>query len=50
LDHSHQTDRQALIGRALCRKQLGDIAGMHADVERLRKEFPEQALPGELGK
>jgi hypothetical protein len=50
LERSHQTDRLALIGRALCRKQLGDIAGMHADVERLHKEFPGQALPGELGK
>ena len=48
LARSRQTDRQALIGRALCRKQLGDAAGMRADIERLRQEFPSQALPGEL--
>ena len=50
LARSRQTDRQALIGRALCHKQLGDAAGMRADIERLRREFPGQALPGELAR
>jgi len=35
-------DRRALLGRAKCRKQLGDAAGAHADVERYRREFPTQ--------
>lgn len=48
LARSRQADRQALIGRARCRKHLGDVAGMRADLERLRKEFPDQALPAEL--
>lgn len=50
LARSRQTDQQALIGRALCRAQLGDLAAMRADVERLHKEFPNQALPAELEK
>jgi hypothetical protein len=36
------------VGRALCRKQLGDAAGARADVERLRKEFPDLPLPAGL--
>ncbi len=48
LARSRQSDRRALIGRALCRKQLGDAAGMRADIERLRREFSGQAIPGEL--
>jgi len=32
-------DRQALYGRALCRKKLGDSAGAQADVESYRREF-----------
>ena len=40
LDGSKQADRQALYGRALCRKKLGDTAGAQADVERYRREFP----------
>jgi regulator of sirC expression with transglutaminase-like and TPR domain len=35
-----QADKQALFGRALCRKKLGDGAGARADVERYRREFP----------
>jgi hypothetical protein len=35
-------DRRALLGRAKCRKQLGDAAGAHADVERYRREFTTQ--------
>jgi hypothetical protein len=48
LARSRPTDRRALVGRALCRQQLGDAAGARADVERLRKEFPNQPLPAEL--
>jgi hypothetical protein len=48
LARARPTDRRALIGRAFCRKQLGDAAGLHADIERLRKEFPHQPLPGGL--
>jgi hypothetical protein len=48
LARSRQVDRQALIGRALCRKQLGDSAGMRTDVQRLRSEFPTEALPAGL--
>jgi hypothetical protein len=50
LARSTQTDRQALIGRALCRKRLGDGPGSTADVQRLRDEFPGQHLPAELAK
>jgi tetratricopeptide (TPR) repeat protein len=48
LARSRQVDRQALTGRALCRKRLGDLAGAGADIQRLREEFPNQRLPGEL--
>lgn len=48
LARSRQVDRQALIGRALCRKQLGDHAGMRTDVQRLRSAFPTEALPAGL--
>jgi hypothetical protein len=40
LAKSRHADRQALFGRALCRKKLGDSAGARADVERYRREFP----------
>jgi hypothetical protein len=50
LARSKQVDRQALIGRALCRKQLGDFAGMRADVQRMHDEFPNDVLPDELEK
>jgi hypothetical protein len=40
LSGSMQADKQALFGRALCRKKLGDGAGARADVERYRREFP----------
>jgi hypothetical protein len=40
LSRSMQADKQALFGRALCRKKLGDGAGARADVERYRREFP----------
>jgi hypothetical protein len=39
LAKSKQADRQALFGRALCRKKLGDSAGAQADVQRYRCEF-----------
>jgi hypothetical protein len=48
LARSAQTDRQALIGRALCRKRLGDGPGSTADLQRLRAEFPGQTVPAEL--
>jgi hypothetical protein len=48
LARAPETDRRALIGRALCRKQLGDAVGMRADIERLHKEFPRQTLPHDL--
>jgi hypothetical protein len=50
LARSRQTDRQALVGRALCRKRLGDGLGSKADVQRLLGEFPGQPLPAELAK
>jgi hypothetical protein len=50
LARSQQVDRQALTGRALCRKRLGDLAGAGADIQRLREEFPNERLPGELEK
>jgi hypothetical protein len=40
LAESRLPERQALFGRALCRKQLGDSAGAAADLERYRREFP----------
>ena len=40
LARSRQADRQALFGRAVCRKKLGDSVGAQADVERYRREFP----------
>jgi len=40
LAKSKQADRQALFGRAMCRKKLGDSVGAQADVERYRREFP----------
>ena len=44
LSRSKQPDRQALFGRALCRKKLGDTAGARADAERYRREFPGDPL------
>jgi hypothetical protein len=43
-----QADRQALFGRAMCRKKVGDKAGARADVERYRREFPTDARLGDL--
>ena len=48
LAESGQAERQALFGRAVCRKQLGDSAGARADLERYRHEFPTDPLLGEL--
>lgn len=50
LARSTGADRQALIGRALCRKRLGDGPGSKADVQRLLDQFPGQPLPAELAK
>ena len=43
-----QADRQALFGRAMCRKKVGDSAGARADVERYRREFPSDTRLGDL--
>lgn len=48
LAESRQPDRQALFGRALCRKQLGDASGARADLERYRREFPADPHLGDL--
>jgi hypothetical protein len=40
LAESRKPERDALAGRALCRKELGDGAGARADLERLRRELP----------
>jgi hypothetical protein len=38
-------DGRALLGRAQCRKQLGDDAGAREDRDRYRHEFPGAANP-----
>jgi hypothetical protein len=48
LAESPQPDRQALFGRAICRKQLGDIAGARADLEHYRHAFSNDPRLGEL--
>jgi hypothetical protein len=48
LAESQKPERQALFGRAICRKQLGDPAGARADLERYRREFPTDPRLGEL--
>ncbi len=48
LAESGQPERQALFGRAVCRRQLGDTAGAQADLERFRREFPTDPRLGEL--
>jgi hypothetical protein len=50
LARSKQADRQALFGRALCRKKLGDSAGAQADVERYRREFPSDPRLSDLAR
>ena len=40
LAESRKPERDALFGRAFCRKQLGDSTGARADIERYRREFP----------
>jgi hypothetical protein len=40
LAESRQPERDALMGRAICRQRLGDVAGARADLERYRREFP----------
>jgi hypothetical protein len=37
---SQRPDKQALYGRALCRKKLGDSMGARADLETYRSAFP----------
>lgn len=48
LAESGQPERQALFGRAVCRRQLGDTAGAQADLERFRREFPTDPRLDEL--
>jgi hypothetical protein len=33
--------QQALLGRALCKKRMGDTAGSQSDMQRYRREFPD---------
>jgi Flp pilus assembly protein TadD len=40
LAESRKPEREALFGRAICHKQLGDMAGARTDLERYRREFP----------
>lgn len=40
-------DERALLGRAKCRKQLGDEPGAREDLQRYRREFPSAATPKE---
>jgi tetratricopeptide (TPR) repeat protein len=40
LAQARQPPKEALLGRALCRKKLGDHQGAKADLERYRREFP----------
>ena len=53
LSRSKQADRQALFGRAVCRKKLGDTVGAMADAERYRHDFPSgprlSDLKGQVG-
>jgi hypothetical protein len=41
LAKSERPPKQALLGRARCRQQLGDSAGAQADFARYRREFPD---------
>lgn len=41
LEAGGRPDRQALLGRAVCRERLGDLAGFRADRERYEKAFPD---------
>lgn len=36
-----QPSKAALLGRAICRKRLGDAAGAQLDMQRVRQEFPD---------
>jgi hypothetical protein len=38
--------KRALLGRASCRRRLGDTPGAAADMERYRNEFPRDPEPG----
>jgi len=38
-------NKQALLGRALCKQKLGDTASAKADFDRYRREFPNDPLP-----
>lgn len=41
LAEAGQPSKQALLERARCRKRLGDTAGAQSDLERYRREFPD---------
>jgi hypothetical protein len=52
LAKSQAPDKQALYGRAVCRKRLGDAMGARVDLEKYRRAFPgpsAAALERELG-
>ena len=44
LAESRRPPKQALLGRARCKQQLGDVAGAQADLARYRREFPDDPL------
>jgi hypothetical protein len=46
LARSRKPPKQALLGRARCRQQLGDQAGAQADYDRYRREFGEGPANG----
>ncbi len=45
LEAGGRPPRQALLGRASCRRKLGDVAGARADLERYQREFPDAPVP-----
>jgi hypothetical protein len=47
---ARQPLKPALLGRALCRKKLGDREGARLDVERYRREFPDDHAVDGLGR
>jgi hypothetical protein len=48
LAEARRPPKQALLGRAMCKKKLGDVAGAQADLERYRREFPEDPVPSPM--
>jgi hypothetical protein len=44
LAESRRPPKPALLGRARCKQELGDLAGARADFDRYRREFPGDPL------